>query len=148
LVRNFDSSTFEAWFSAYAARNQQAMALAEHRFRPDFRNAFDAWRATNPEHNPNAPRGPTFMPQYRQPGLGRGKALDKQADQSFAAGAAAGERSDRYVRTTVFLASVLFLVGISTRFPLRGGRYALVALGAVLLVVSLVQLAQLPGPPT
>ena len=56
--------------------------------------------------------------------------------------------SDKYVRTTVFLASVLFLVGISTRFPLRGGRYALVALGAVLLVVSLVQLTQLPGPPT
>jgi hypothetical protein len=25
-------------------------------FRPGFRKAFDAWRATNPEHNPNAPR--------------------------------------------------------------------------------------------
>jgi hypothetical protein len=44
----------------------------------------------------------------------------------------------------VFLATVLFLVGISTHFPLRGVRYALVALGGVLLVVSLVQLAQLP----
>jgi hypothetical protein len=52
------------------------------------------------------------------------------------------------VRSTVFLASILFLVGISTRFPLRGGRYALVALGAVLLVVTIVQLTQLPGPPT
>ena len=49
--------------------------------------------------------------------------------------------------TTVFLASVLFLVGISTRFPLRGGRYALVGLGAVLLVISFVLLLQLPGPP-
>ena len=147
-LRNFDSSTFEAWFAAYTAGNQQAMALAEHRFRPGFRVAFEAWRATNPESNPNAPRGPTYMPQYRQPGLGEGKALDKQADEAFAAGTTAGERSDKYVRTTVFLASVLFLVGISTRFPIRGGRYALVALGAVLLVVSLVLLAQLPGPPT
>ena len=41
-----------------------------------------------------------------------------------------GETSDKYVRTTVFLASVLFLVGISTHFPLRSGRYALVGLGA------------------
>ncbi|MGH2974943.1 MAG: hypothetical protein ACRDLL_08775, partial [Solirubrobacterales bacterium] len=68
-LRNFDSSTFEAWFTAYTAHNQQAMALAEHRFRPGFRVAFDAWRATKPESNPNAPRGPTYMPQYRQPGL-------------------------------------------------------------------------------
>jgi hypothetical protein len=146
--RNFDSSTFEAWFSAYTARNQQAMAIAERRFRPGFRVAFDAWRATNPESNPNAPRGPTYMPQYRQPGLVEAKTLDKQADEAFARGAEAGERSDKYVRVTVFLASVLFLVGISTRFPLRGGRYALVGLAAVLLIVSVVQLTQLPGPPT
>jgi hypothetical protein len=147
-VRNFDSSTFEAWFAAYTAHNEQAMALAEHRFRPEFRVAFEAWRATKPEINPNAPRGPTYMPQYREPGLARSKALDEQADDAFAAGATAGETSDKYVRTTVFLASVLFLVGISTHFPVRGVRYALVALGAVFLVVSLVQLTQLPGPPT
>jgi len=147
-LRNFDSSTFEAWFTAYTVGNQQAMALAERRFRPGFRVAFDAWRATKPESNPHAPRGPTYMPQYRQPGIGRAKALDRQADQAFAAGSEAGSRSDKYIRATVFLASVLFLVGISTQFPLRAGRYALVGLGAVLLVVSIVQLAQLPGPPT
>jgi hypothetical protein len=147
-LRNFDSSTFEAWFTAYTAHNEQAMALAEHRFRPAFRVAFNAWRATKPEKNPNAPRGPTYMPQYRQPGLGKSKVLDRQADEAFATGADAGETSDKYVRTTVFLASVLFLVGISTQFPLRGVRYALVGLGAVLLLISLAQLTQLPGPPT
>ena len=147
-LRNFDSSTFEAWFSAYTAHNKQAMALAEHRFRPAFRVAFEAWRGDEARDEPHAPRGPTYMPQYRQPELGKGKALDAQADEAFASGASAGETSDKYVRTTVFLASVLFLVGISTRFPRRGGRYALVALGTVLLVVSLVQLTQLPGPPT
>ena len=88
------------------------------------------------------------MPQYRQPGLRVAAALDKQADESFAEGEDAGTKSDKYIRTTVFLASVLFLVGISTRFPLRGGRYALVGLGAVLLVISFVLLLQLPGPPT
>ena len=147
-VRNFDSSTFEAWFAAYTARNEQAMAIAEHRFRPQFRVAFEAWRATKPETNPNAPRGPTYMPQYHEPGLAKSKALDDQADEAFATGASAGETSDKYVRTTVFLASVLFLVGISTQFPVRGGRYGLLALAGVLLIVSLVQLTQLPGPPT
>ncbi len=147
-VRNFDSSTFEAWFSAYTVHNRQAMTLAVRRFRPAFRVAFDAWRATKPETNPNAPRGPTYMPQYRQPGLAKSKALDKQADASFAAGESAGETSDKYVRATVFLASVLFLVGISTQFPIRRIRYALVAVGALLLLFSVVQLTQLPGPPT
>jgi hypothetical protein len=147
-LRNFDSSTFEAWFAAYTAGEARAMALAERRFRPGFRVAFEAWRKTRPETNPDAPRGPTYMPQYREPGLAQGRALDEQADEAFAAGAKAGETSDKYVRTTVFLASVLFLVGISTQFPVRGGRYALLGLGAVLLVVSLVQLLQLPGPPS
>lgn len=147
-VRNFDSSTFEAWFAAYTAGNRQAMTIAERRFRPGFKVAFDAWRATKPETNPNAPRGPTYMPEYRQPGLRAAAAFDKQADESFAEGEDAGTKSDKYIRTTVFLASVLFLVGISTRFPVRGGRYALVGLGAVLLVISFVLLLQLPGPPT
>jgi hypothetical protein len=146
-LRNFDSSTFQAWFAAYTAENERAMAVAERRFRPEFRAAFDAWRATSPESNPQAPPGPTYMRQYRQPELARAARLDREADASFAEGVEAGERSDDYVRTTVFLATVLFLVGISTQFPLRGVRYGLVAVGAVLLVFSVVQLAQLPGPP-
>jgi hypothetical protein len=132
-LRNFDSSTFEAWFAAYTAKNRQAMAIADRRFRPAFRVAFDAWRRTHPETNPHAPKGPTYMAQYKQPGVAEARRLDDQADSDFAAGASAGETSDKYVRTTVFLASVLFLVGISTQFPIRGGRYALIALGAALL---------------
>jgi hypothetical protein len=146
-LRNFDSSTFNAWFSAYTAGNEQAMAIAERRFRPQFRRAFDAWRATNPETNPDAPKGPTYMPQYRQPGLAAADALDRKADEEFAAGSSASETADDYVRTTVFLAVVLFLVGISAHFPLRAARYVLIGLGVVLLVASLIQLSQLEGPP-
>jgi hypothetical protein len=146
-LRNFDSSTFNAWFAAYTAGNEQAMAIAERRFRPQFRVAFDAWRATNPESNPNALPGPTYMPQYRQPGLAKATALDEHADETFVAGSEAGTTADDYVRTTVVLAVVLFLVGISTHFPLRGARYGLIALGAALLVISVVLLTQLERPP-
>ena len=146
-LRNFDSSTFEAWFAAFVAGNEQAMAIAERRFRPVFRTAFEAWRATKPETNPNAPRGPTSMPQYRQPELAAAAVLDRKAEATFARGASAGETADRYVRTTVFLATVLFMVGVSAHFPLRSARYALVGLASVLLVFSLVTLSQLPRPP-
>ena len=87
------------------------------------------------------------MPQYRQPGLARATALDEKADEEFKAGSEACTNADDYVRTTVVLAVVLFLVGISTQFPLRGVRYGLIALGAVLLVVSVVLLSQLDRPP-
>ena len=146
--RNFDASTFNAWFSAFTVKNKQAMALAERRFRPQFKVAFDAWRRTHPETNPKAPKGPTYMPQYKEPALAKAKHLDDEATVAFEDGSTAATRSDDYVRTTVFLASVLFLVGISTRFPIRRVRYALVALGGAMLVVSIVLLTQLPGPPS
>ena len=146
-LRNFDSSTFEAWFTAFTVHNQEAMALAERRFRPEFRVAFNAWRATHPETNPHAPKGPTYMPQYRQPGLALSNSLDAQATAAFSDGTHAGSTSDDYVRVTVFLASVLFLIGISTQFKVPGVRYALVGFGAALLIFSLVQLTQIPGPP-
>ncbi len=37
------------------------------RFRPQFLVAFNAWIATNLLHNPKAPPGPTYMPQYQLP---------------------------------------------------------------------------------
>jgi hypothetical protein len=49
---------------------------------------------------------------------------------------------------TVILASVLFIVGISSHFPLRGVRIGLVVVGAALLIFGAVEILQLPGPPS
>jgi hypothetical protein len=145
--RNFDSSTFTTWFSAYLAHNKQAERIARRRFSPEFQVAFNAWLATHPATNPHAPPGPTYMKQYRQPGLALSQVEDASADAAFAEGEHAGATSDKYVRTTVFLASVLFLVGISGHFPSLTARYILVGIGSLLLVFSLVQLIELPRPP-
>ncbi len=147
-LRNFDSSTFESWFTAFTVGNKKAVRLAEHRFRPDFKVAFDAWRKTNPETNPAAPRGPTFMPQYKEPGAAQARSLDAQAKAAFLDGEEDGSTADKYIRLTVVLASILFLVGISTQFPFRAARYGLIGLGIGLLVLSLVQLSMLPLPPS
>ncbi len=84
------------------------------------------------------------MPQYRQPRLDQAKALDKKADKAFAAGVSAGETSDNYVRATVFLARVLFLLASAPTSRAGGARYGLIALSAAVLLIYLVQLAQLP----
>ena len=147
-LRDFDSSTFESWFTAYAVGNKAAMRLAEHRFRPEFKVAFDAWRATTPETNPGAPLGPTYMPQYKRPGEVEARSRDARAKAAFLDGETDGSTADKYIRLTVVLASILFLVGISTHFPYRGVRYGLIGLGIALLVLSLVQLSGLPLPPS
>jgi len=146
-TRNFDASTFNAWFTAYISRNERGMRLAAKRFTPQFRVAFNAWWATHPETNIHAPPGPTYMPQYHPAGIAESRTLDAAADAFFAAGEHAGAEADKYVRVTVFLASVLFLVGISTHFPLRSARYGLVSVAGLLLLFSLIQLVQLPRPP-
>ncbi|MGB0098090.1 MAG: hypothetical protein WBP81_36830 [Solirubrobacteraceae bacterium] len=55
--------------------------------------------------------------------------------------------SPKYIRDTVFLATVLFLVGISGHFRVRVARLGLVGVGAALLIFALIQLLGLPGPP-
>ena len=74
--------------------------------------------------------------------------LDNEADAKFNEGNQAGYTSDNYVRITVFLAAVLFLVGIGSSFKLFGVRYALITFGAVLLIISIVLIAQQPGLPS
>src|SRR5580704_1225709 len=124
------------------------VTIAAGRFRPQFRVAFNASMATNPLHNPNAPPGPTYMPQYKQPAQAQANALDSAADAKFNAGNEAGLVGDNYVRITVFLAAVLFLVGIGSSFKLHSVRYALITFGSVLLILSVVLILRQPGLPS
>ena len=146
-LRNFDASTFNAWFIAFTLNSPQKEAIAVRRFRPEFLVSFNAWMATDPLHNPQAPPGPTYMPQYKLPEQAQANVLDNAAAAKFNAGNAASLVSDNYVRITVFLAAVLFLVGIGSSFKLHGVRYALITLGSVLLVVSVVLILRQPGLP-
>jgi hypothetical protein len=146
-TRNFDSSTFTAWFTAYMLNDAQKQAVAERRFRPEFRVAFDAWMATDPFHNPRAPPGPTYMPQYKLADQAKADALDREAEAAAAAGNHAAVEGDEYVRITVFLAAVLFLVGIGSTFKLATVRYVLIVVGAVLLVLATVLILLQPGLP-
>jgi hypothetical protein len=146
--RNFDASTFNAWFAASVAHNQHAMNLAAKRFSSRFRVAFNAWERTDPARNPNAPPGPTYMPQYQQPDLARANKLDAQADSQYLAGSKDGTNGNDYVRVTFYLATVLFLVAISGHFRLRRARNGLITVSVIVLIAGIATLATLPRPPT
>jgi hypothetical protein len=70
---------------------------------------------------------------------------ERSADE--AEGTDAGETADKYIRDTVFLATVLFLVGISGHFRVMQARLGLIGIGAALLVFSVIQLLGRPAPP-
>ena len=148
VTRTLDSASFNAWFSAFVAGNVNDERLAVKRMRPGYLPAFNAWLATNPAHNPNAPAGPSYMPQYVIPQAAKAKTYDAQADAAFTKGADAGSTADKYIRDTVFLATVLFLVGISSHFRIRAARLGLICVGGLLLLFALLQLLGLPGPPS
>lgn len=146
-TKDFDSTTFNAWFTAYIAGNASAEAVAERRFRPAFTLAFDAWIATQPFTNPSSPPGPTYMPEYQQPQLAQAAALDKKADTEYTLGVDAGANSDNYVRDTIYLATILFLIGISGHFRFFRIRLGLIILGGLMLTVAVVQIVTSPPIP-
>lgn len=147
VTRTADSASFNAWFTGFTAGNATAQRLARRRMRPGYRPAFNAWLATDPAHNPNAPPGPAYMPQYVIPEKTVAKAMDAKADAAFSKGAEAGATADKYIRGTVLLATVLFLVGISSQFRIRPARVGLIVVGCLVLAFAVAQLLVLPGPP-
>jgi hypothetical protein len=145
-IRLGDGLVFNAWLGARATKDPDAEAITLRRFNPNLRRAFDAWIATNPDTNPDSPPGPQAMPEYKQPDRERAARLSAKAEKLFADGSDQGQTGDDYVRTTVYLASVLFIVGISSHFPVRSARYGLIIVGGVILVLSAIQLITLPKP--
>jgi hypothetical protein len=146
-LRSQDAANFNAWFSAYLLGNRRGEEVAEKRFRPQYDVAFRAWLRTKPFTNPNAPKGPQYMSQYHPTGAAASRALDARADAYYSSGEHAAITGDKYIRVTVILASILFLVGISSHFPLTGIRIGLICVGAALLLFAAVEILQLPRPP-
>ena len=84
---------------------------------------------------------------YRSPRQ-QARISNAAADAYFDKAESAAGTADRYVRLTVLLTAVLFLVGIGSRFPVPVARYGLVGTAGVLLIISVLQLLGLPGPPS
>ncbi|HTX32572.1 MAG TPA: hypothetical protein VMD09_14415 [Solirubrobacteraceae bacterium] len=147
-IRTLDSVSFNAAEAAYLAHNAKLFDLTLKRMRPGYLPAVRAWLATHPLKNPKAPPDPSYMPQYKIPQEATGRVYSARADALFSQGEVAAATGDKYVRLTVLFAAVLFLVGIGSRFPIHAARTALLTIATAILVLSVVQLLGLPGPPS
>ena len=137
----YDATTFNFWLQATLTHNPKLARGYEKRFRLEYRPAFRAWLATHPFTSPNALPGPIFMPQYHNSLVAKGAELNAQASDVFQEGVDARETGEKYVRTTVLLATVLFLIALSQRFGLFKVRAGLLLVAVALLIISLVSIA-------
>jgi len=142
--RLLDVSTFNTWIQAHEAGNKELAALYVKRFSPEYLVAFRAWLKTHPFSNPNAPAGPIFMPEYHNSKTELAAKLDAEGTAAFDRGTHDRDTAERYVRQTVLLATVLFLVAIAQRFRIRGVRIAAGILAATLMVYAVVGVIALP----
>jgi hypothetical protein len=144
-VQNLNQSTFNSWWTAYLLADEAGMEFARKTFRPELQAAFDEWMAGGGMENPDA-NSPFDLESYERPVVESGQKELEEADQLQAEGIEKGITGDRYVRVTVFLAGILFLVGISSQFTIRRVRYALLTLSGVMLGISIWQILILPNP--
>ena len=142
--RLYVASTVVEWLKAEAQGQYKLAELFERRILPDFRPAFEAWKKTDPIHNPRAPAGPQLMNGYQSSNSYEAEKLNRRAGEVFETGNEARESSDQYVRVTVILATVLLLIAVSQHFKARRVRICMLAFAAVLLCFPMYLILRLP----
>jgi hypothetical protein len=139
-----DVALFSNWLNAYADENQPLEEFYRERFREEFVPAFEAWLATQPAQNPEAPPSPFAMPEYQLAASQLSEELEQQASATFEEGKAANQQSDDYILNAVILASVLFLAGIAPRFDWLPVRIAVIVVAVVFMGLGLYNIATYP----
>ena len=147
VTRTLDSVSFNAWFTAFVAGTPTPSGWRKGGCaRATARRSTPGWRPIR--HTiPTLRSGRRTCRSTHPPG-GRRQGGRRTGRRRVRRGSAAGSTADKYIRDTVFLATVLFLVGISGHFRIRAARLGLISVAGLLLVFAVFQLLGLPGPPS
>ncbi len=143
-LRVIDVGLFTDWVDAYGSGNTGLADFYRARFRDEFVPALDAWLATDPLGNPDAPNSPFEMPEYRLGLLDRADLLLVEAARLSEIGENAGNVADQYTLAVVILAAALLLAGIAGRFEWEELRIVVVAAALLVLMVSVINILGLP----
>jgi hypothetical protein len=119
-------------------------AFLYNRFRDEFRPAMDAWLATDPAGNPDAPTTPFVMDEYNVAEFAEAERLVQFADQAAVDARAANQNGDNYVLTAVLFATVLFFSGIASKLENRWNRHFVNLVGIIGVVAGTIVLIRLP----
>ena len=136
-IQPYDGTTFTPTAGTLSA-------FLYNRFRDEFRPAMDAWLATDPAGNPDAPTTPFVMDEYNVAEFAEAERLVQLADQAAVDARAANQNGDNYVLTAVLFATVLFFSGIASKLENRWNRHFVNLVGIVGVVAGAIILIRLP----
>jgi hypothetical protein len=139
-----DVALFTQWVDAYARDETELADFYRRRFRAEFRPAFQAWVATRPRRNPDAPLSPFDMPQYELAATAQADDLEAQARAASERVGRFIQRADNYSLAVVLFAASLFFAGISTRLHSSTPRTATLGLGYTLFLGTVIWIATFP----
>jgi len=139
-----DVATFTQWANAYAEKNQLLTDFYFKRFRPEFRRAVDAWIATRPLKNPDAPLTPFVMPEYKPAARAEQARLEAEAEIYAAQARLDIQRASNYVLAVVLFASALFFGGMSAKLSSPRLRTTMLVMGCTVFVLTAIWIATSP----
>lgn len=158
-LRTLDVISFTQWVNAlniemqtdpsvypargYTPRKGTASGFLFARFRKEFRPAVDAWLATRPLGNPDAPSTPFAMPEYHLAVQAKADQLAEEAEKSTANAAVASALSSQYALTGLLFALVVFFAAVGSKTIGRLSHRLLLALSTAILIGTLIVLARL-----
>ena len=137
-------ATFSQWVNAYAQDQTELADFYFARFRPEFKPAVDAWVATRPLQNPDAPLTPFRMPEYKVAARAEAALLEAEAEEWAARARVNVQRGTNYVLGVVLFASALFFAGMSSKLGTRRIQIFLLGLGVAVFLLGVGWLATLP----
>ena len=139
-----DVATFTSWVDAFARDETELADFYFERFRAEFKPAVDAWLATKPRQNPDAPLTPFAMPQYELAAAADAERLDAEAEASSATVRRNIQNASNYVLGVVLFAVSLFFAGMSTKLRDRRLRQVTVGIGCIIFLGTVVWIATFP----
>ena len=139
-----DIATFIQWVNATATDEPELADFYTARFRPEFKPAFNAWQATDPLTNPDAPPTPFAMDEYQLQAQADVERLDAEEDLATATVRRNIQRSANYVLAVVLFAVALFFAGMSAILRGAGPRTALLAVGSLIFLGTMSWIATFP----
>jgi hypothetical protein len=139
-----DVTLFSQHINARASSNEPLARFYSDRFRGEAKSAFDAWMATHPFENANAPAHPFVTNLYHPQLLEDAGRADVESQQFYKKAGEAGRTSRRYVLITVMLACALFCGGTASKFEHVTIRRSVLALGLLAFSVAALNLLELP----
>ena len=139
-----DILLFSQYINARANSNEVTAQFYANRFRPDAKAAFEAWMATKPFENANAPPHPFVPSLYKPKLLTDAEQAHGESQRLWQLAGEAGRNGRGYILITVLLACALFCGGTASKFEGAWIRRTVLAVGLSAFAFAAVRLLALP----